>query len=59
MLVGGRITQVKNMAYYDMLDSPANATTAELKKAYYKKARKMHPDKNPDDPDANAKFQAR
>ena len=28
-----------------------------VRSRYYKKARRMHPDKNRDDPDANAKFQ--
>ena len=29
----------------------------ELKKAYYKQAKKYHPDANKDDPDAEKKFQ--
>ena len=48
---------VKDTGFYDMLGVPTDADNAAIKKAYYKKARKMHPDKNPDDPEANAKFQ--
>ena len=48
---------VKDTGFYDMLGVPTDADSAAIKKAYYKKARKMHPDKNPDDPEANAKFQ--
>ena len=42
---------------YDVLGVKPEATDAELKRAYYKRSLKLHPDKNPDDPDANSKFQ--
>ena len=43
--------------YYKTLDITKNATDAEIKKAYRKLARKLHPDLNPDDKEADAKFQ--
>lgn len=43
--------------YYKVLGLTKSATEDEIKKAYRKLARKLHPDLNPDDKDANVKFQ--
>lgn len=45
------------MDYYKLLEVSKDATTKQIKSAYRKLAKKMHPDKNKDDPDANEKFQ--
>ena len=42
---------------YDLLEVKPDATDSQIKKAYYKLARELHPDKNPDDPNANDRFQ--
>lgn len=48
---------VVDTTYYDLLNIKSDATALEIKKAYRKAAIKLHPDKNPDDPQAASKFQ--
>ena len=43
--------------YYEILGIKKTATEEEIKNAYRKLARKLHPDLNPTDKDANKKFQ--
>ena len=49
---------VKDSELYDVLGVPTDASASQIRKAYFKLAKELHPDKNVDDPEAHNKFQA-
>ena len=51
-------TRTRLPDYYAILGVPADATMAQIKKAYRKLARQHHPDTNPGDTDAADRFKA-
>jgi len=48
--------QMTDMSYYEVLEVSKDCSGAELKKSYRKLAMKYHPDRNPDDKEAEEQF---
>ena len=53
----GSTVSVLSKNYYDILAVSKNSSQAEVKKAYYRQAKKHHPDRNPGDTRAESLFQ--
>lgn len=49
--------KVQDRTLYDLLEVQPEATDGEIRKAFYKQSLALHPDKNPDNPEATQKFQ--
>lgn len=49
-------TAVRETKFYDLLGVAQDADDATIKKAYRRQALKYHPDRNPDNPEAEEKF---
>lgn len=50
-------SMVVDTTYYELLELQPTATYLEIKKSYRRLAIRLHPDKNPDDPQAHERFQ--
>jgi curved DNA-binding protein CbpA len=50
------VTAVRDTKYYDLLGVAPDADEPTIKKAYRRQALKYHPDRNPDNPEAEEKF---
>ena len=54
---GSSSGKVKDSELYDALGVPTDASAAQIRRAYFKLAKELHPDKNRHDPQAHDKFQ--
>ena len=50
------VGSIEEKDYYELLGVEKTADSREIRKAFKKMAITMHPDKNPDDPEAQEKF---
>ncbi len=53
-----KVIKLTELDYYELLEVSKNSDKSTIKKAYRKMAMQYHPDKNPDDSEAEEKFKA-